>query len=127
MSAGTIRISNNSNFGSLGTPINNRISINVGAGPSVTFNEDGDVTFHDGATVSEVAKVFWETLAHANPLREENQRLKQELAKYQTRSMALHSIDLIVLGPTNVRVEYDGSELRARTESSSWQTVRVNF
>lgn len=61
------------------------ISLGLNAGPAITFTPDGEVTFHEGYTVGEVAEVFWRAMAHANPLRAEVEQLKKELEEAKRR------------------------------------------
>ncbi len=65
-----------------------RFSICInGDQPSVSFTSDGGVVFHEGYPVSEVAKVFWAAMAHANPLAGEVERLRRELEELRARAV----------------------------------------
>jgi hypothetical protein len=58
----------------------NRIAICLnGSTPTITFESDGTVTFHEAYTLSEVAKVVWESFAACNPMHGEVARLKREI------------------------------------------------
>lgn len=50
----------------------------TGGAPSITFEADGSVVFHEAYTISEVARFFWESLAASNPMHAEVDRLKEE-------------------------------------------------
>lgn len=70
-----------SNHIRVGAPVRSSLTISIsGSQPAITFDADGGVTFHEGYPVSELARLFWTAMANANPLRNEVERLKEELA-----------------------------------------------
>lgn len=129
-----IRLSNNQPIQYNSSSMNNMIMFNVGGNdtPTIVLKADGTVEFDPKYPLNEIAKFFWETMAYSNPLRSELERLKTENKELRERlasryATVLHSIDMPVSRPTVVRVEYDGLELRAKTDETTWHTVRVGF
>jgi len=140
MSTGTT-LYNSNNTITLSNNNNNVISLNntnyansiafcfgINSEPSVTLNNDGTITFHSDQTLDEMAKKFWECMAHCNPLRDEYERLKKENERYKSgHTTLLYSLDIPVTKPSTVRVEFDGAELRARNDMGTWQTVKIEY
>lgn len=81
-SSGSFVYRNASNSFEIGSSQNwaNRITICLnGSTPAITFESDGTVTFHEAYTLSEVAKIVWESFAACNPMHGEVARLKKEI------------------------------------------------
>lgn len=81
-SSGSLVYRNASNSLEIGSAQNwaNRIMICLnGSTPAVTFEADGTVTFGEAYTLSDIAKVVWESFAACNPMHGEVSRLKKEV------------------------------------------------